>query len=117
MPRHLSTLALALALLALPAPSLPAADTGEEWQDPLVIGRNEQPTHATLLSYATVEQALQGTREASPFVRPRLRSFDEATADGWTVEAQLFDPEQRPVLTTPLHKDARAILNPGPGGP
>src|SRR5512143_3850210 len=69
MPRHFSTLALALALLALPAPSLPTADTGEEWQDPLVIGRNKQPAHATLLPYATVEQALQGTREASPFYR------------------------------------------------
>jgi beta-galactosidase len=69
VPRHLSTLALALALLALEAPSLRTADTGEEWQDPLVTGRNKQPAHATLLPYATVEQALQGTREASPFYR------------------------------------------------
>ena len=38
-----------------------------EWQDPTVIGRNKEPAHATLLPYATVEQALVGTREASPF--------------------------------------------------
>lgn len=110
MPRHLSTLALALALLALPAPSLPRADTGEEWQDPLVIGRNEQPAKPG-------DRPRELFHAATLLVRPRLRSFDKAKAEGWTVEAQLFDPEQRPVPTTPLHKDARAILNPGPGRP
>ena len=39
----------------------------DEWQDPTVIGRHKQPAHATLTPFATVEQALEGTREASPF--------------------------------------------------
>jgi len=40
---------------------------GDDWQDPAVIGRHKQPAHATLMPYATVEQALEGAREASPF--------------------------------------------------
>ena len=59
------TLAGAL-LLALAAPPT-APDAPEEWQDPAVSGRNREPAHATMLPYATIEQALEGTREASPF--------------------------------------------------
>lgn len=44
-----------------------ASGLGEEWQDPLVFGRNKQPAHATLLPYATVEQALRATPNGSPF--------------------------------------------------
>ena len=67
MRRRTATLVLGLALLALGTPSGRTADDGEEWQDPTVTGRNRQPAHATLLPYATAEQALAGTREASPF--------------------------------------------------
>jgi len=45
-------------LLALGTPPGGSIDRAEEWQDPLVIGRNKQPAHATLVPYATVEQAL-----------------------------------------------------------
>ena len=55
-----------LALLAL-ATAPGATDAPEEWQDPTVSGRNREPAHATMLPYATVAQALEGTREASPF--------------------------------------------------
>ncbi|HEY6554487.1 MAG TPA: glycoside hydrolase family 2 TIM barrel-domain containing protein, partial [Vicinamibacteria bacterium] len=62
-------LALAVALVfVLSAPPL-APDAPDEWQDPAVSGRNREPAHATMLPYATVEQALEGTREASPFYR------------------------------------------------
>ena len=61
------TVALPL-LLALAAPQA-TPDAPEEWQDPAVSGRNREPAHATMLPYATVEQALEGTREASPFYR------------------------------------------------
>ena len=54
------------ALLAL-ATAPGATDAPDEWQDPAVSGRNREPAHATMLPYATVEQALEGTREASPF--------------------------------------------------
>ena len=50
-------------------------------------------------------------RDATLLVRPRLRAFDGAKADGWSVEAQLFDAEKRPVLEKPLAKDAKSILD------
>jgi len=56
-------------LLALGTPPGGSIDCAEEWQDPLVIGRNKQPAHATLVPYATVEQALAGQRDAAPFYR------------------------------------------------
>jgi beta-galactosidase len=57
--------ALLFLLVLAAAPTAP--DAPEEWQDPTVTGRNREPAHATMLPYATVEQALEGTREASPF--------------------------------------------------
>ncbi len=50
-------------------------------------------------------------RDATLLVRPRLRSHDGATAEGFTVEAQLFDADRRPVLAQPLARDAKAILD------
>ena len=50
-------------------------------------------------------------RDATLLVRPRLRSHDGATAEGFTVEAQLFDADRRPVLPQPLARDAKAILD------
>jgi hypothetical protein len=62
-PRLVPAVALAVALGASPT----APDFADEWQDPAVSGRNREPAHATMLPYATVEQALEGTRESSPF--------------------------------------------------
>jgi beta-galactosidase len=68
MPLQLAArAALACLFLALTAPFGRPDDPPQEWQDPRVVGRNKQPAHATLMPYATVEQALTGTREASPF--------------------------------------------------
>jgi beta-galactosidase len=58
---------LGAVLASLLATSPTAPDSADEWQDPTVSGRNREPAHATMLPYATVEQALEGTREASPF--------------------------------------------------
>ncbi len=43
-------------------------------------------------------------------VRPKLAVY-EGDAKGWTVEAQLYDAENMPVLAEPLVKDAMSILN------
>jgi beta-galactosidase len=62
-------LAVGAAFAALRSAPPRPPDGVEEWQDPAVTGRNREPAHATMLPYATVEQALEGTREASPFCR------------------------------------------------
>ncbi len=66
MPRPIFARALFL-LLVLVAGNTTALASRDDWQDPAVIGRHKQPAHATLTPFATVEQALEGTREASPF--------------------------------------------------
>ena len=63
-PAHALLLSLACA-----AGCVAATASADDWQDPAVIGRHKQPAHATLMPYATVEQALEGRREASPFYR------------------------------------------------
>ena len=68
MRRNIRLLLPTLLLLALGTQG-GSVDRDEEWQDPLVIGRNKQPAHATLVPYATIEQALAGRRDASPFYR------------------------------------------------
>lgn len=40
-----------------------------DWENPKVFGINKQPDHATLMPYATREQALTGRRLESPFCR------------------------------------------------
>jgi hypothetical protein len=62
--------ALGAALLAVLAASRTAPDTREEWQDPTVCGRNREPAHATMLPYATVEQALDPTGSARATTSP-----------------------------------------------
>ncbi|MCB9853329.1 MAG: DUF4981 domain-containing protein [Phycisphaerales bacterium] len=38
-----------------------------DWENPAIVGRNKEPGHCTLTPYGTIEQAKQGTREASPY--------------------------------------------------
>ena len=78
------------ALLAL-ATAPGATDAPEEWQDPAVSGRNREPAHATMLPYATVEQALEGTREASPF----FLSLKRGGGRGWKFH-YVAKPADRP---------------------
>lgn len=69
MRRNSLLLPPTLCLLALGTPSAGTVERTEDWQDPMVVGRNRQPAHATLVPYATIEQALSGRRDASPFYR------------------------------------------------
>jgi beta-galactosidase len=41
----------------------------KDWENPLVVGRNKEPGHATLVPYPDQGTALQGDREASPFFK------------------------------------------------
>jgi beta-galactosidase len=50
------------------------APSGEEpsvndWENPLVVSRNTEPPHATLIPYSSVEKALAGDRFASEYLR------------------------------------------------
>ncbi len=53
--------------LAAAAAALAAAAEAPEWENELVFGINKEEPHATLLPYAEASQALEGTREASPY--------------------------------------------------
>jgi hypothetical protein len=101
MPRpRLARVLAAVAPLGLILAGPSAIAAADDWQDPTVIGRNKQPAHATLVPYATVPQALEEEREASPYYRSlngdwkfhwvekpadRLRGFHELGFDdaGW----------------------------------
>jgi beta-galactosidase len=94
---HLArSLALGAALLTVPAASRTAPDTREEWQNPTVCGRNREPAHATMLPYATVEQALDATREASPFYRSLNTGAPGAGARGRWRFHYVSKPADRP---------------------
>lgn len=38
-----------------------------DWDNPQLLGRNKEPAHATLMPYATIDEALAGQRHASPY--------------------------------------------------
>ncbi|MBL7154499.1 MAG: DUF4981 domain-containing protein, partial [Phycisphaerae bacterium] len=44
-------------------------------------------------------------------IRPKLVSFTSQDLKGWTVQAQLYDDQERPVLDKPLSKDVLGIIN------
>ena len=44
-------------------------------------------------------------------IRPKLVSFTDRNLKGWTVWAQLYDAQNQPVFSSPLQKQALAILN------
>lgn len=46
-------------------PTSPPAD----WNNPQLVGRNKEAAHATLMPYATLEEALAANRYASPFIQ------------------------------------------------
>ena len=68
-PSHAALAPVLVSVFALFGGFAAAPFAADDWQDPTVVGRNRQPAHATLVPYATVEQALEGSREASPFYR------------------------------------------------
>lgn len=55
-----------VAALALISAGVIGADV-PDWEDPLMIGMNKEPGHATLMPYATVEAALGCDRTASKY--------------------------------------------------
>lgn len=46
-----------------------AGKEASDWNTPMVIGRNKEPGHATLIPYTGVAEALTGGRDASPYFR------------------------------------------------
>ena len=71
-----ATLALLLPVMAFEmlrpaAASAQAADAPlpPELEDPRILGENKQPWHATLMPYATLDEALRADRYASTFAR------------------------------------------------
>ena len=65
------TLPLFVNLLILGALSLfPSGQTVrvEDWENPLVVSRNTEPPHATLMPYSSVEKAIAGDRFASEYL-------------------------------------------------
>ena len=49
--------------------STSAASLPPEIEDPECLGINKEPSHATLMPYATLEEALAANRHASSFCR------------------------------------------------
>ncbi|UCG59262.1 MAG: DUF4981 domain-containing protein [Phycisphaerales bacterium] len=46
-------------------------------------------------------------------IRPRITYFTEEEPKGWTIEAQLYDDADQPVLAKPLTKSVMEIINEG----
>lgn len=50
-------------------------------------------------------------KDATLQISPELSSFQGDTLKGWTVQAQLYDKNNRPVFAKPLSQDAEPVLN------
>ena len=64
-------LPLFAAILVLSAFSLsPPGETTQvnDWENPLIVSRNTEPAHATLVPYSTIEKAVVGDRFASEYL-------------------------------------------------
>jgi beta-galactosidase len=51
-------------------------------------------------------------RDATLRVEPKLSASPGATAEGWTIEAQLYNADGTAVFKNPLSQDAAVVLNP-----
>jgi beta-galactosidase len=51
-------------------------------------------------------------RDAELLIKPELVRYGDRDINGWTVRAQLYDPEDKPLFEEPLIANAEAILNP-----
>ena len=60
---------IALILLLALGPVDSAEATQPDWENEQMIGQNKEPAHATLLPYASLQQALTGRRDASPYFK------------------------------------------------
>ncbi|MEJ2704075.1 MAG: glycoside hydrolase family 2 TIM barrel-domain containing protein [Sedimentisphaerales bacterium] len=48
--------------------------------------------------------------DATLLIRPRIASYDDQDLARWTVEAQLYDAQVKPILPEPLSRSVRSIL-------
>jgi beta-galactosidase len=48
--------------------------------------------------------------DATLMIRPKITSFTDQSLEGWTIEAQLYDPETAPVLSEPLSRTVSSII-------
>jgi len=48
--------------------------------------------------------------DATLMVRPKIANYGEQNLKGWTIEAQVYDRQARPVLPEPLVKDVQSII-------
>ncbi len=83
----LSVAVLVLLVVSLGRLAVAQADA-PDWENPEVFGINKEPPHATLMPYATLDQALRAEREASPF----YQSLNGTWKFHW-----VRTPEERPV--------------------
>ena len=49
--------------------------------------------------------------DATLKIRPRITNYTDQDVEGWTIEAQLYDPNKEPVLTEPLTRTVSSIIN------
>ena len=130
-------------LLALVVMMTLATDAGRagdppDWENQHVIGRGKEPGHCTLMPCATIEQAVAGTREASPWFRslngrwkfnwvkqPSERPADfhkiDCDVSGWDEievpscwEVKGYGTPLYSNVTYPFHKDPPRVMGPVP---
>jgi len=49
-------------------------------------------------------------KDAKLKIRPKLENFTNQNLDGWTVQAQLFDEQNKPIFSNPLSVEAPTIV-------
>jgi beta-galactosidase len=49
--------------------------------------------------------------DATLMIRPKIINFTDQSVEGWTIEAQLYDPETEPVLPQPLSRTVSSIID------
>jgi len=49
--------------------------------------------------------------DATLMIRPKITNFTDQSLEGWTIEAQLYDPETEPVLAQPLSRTVSSIID------
>jgi beta-galactosidase len=49
--------------------------------------------------------------DATLKIRPRISNYTDQDVEGWTIEAQLYDPNKEPVLNEPLTRTVSSIIN------
>jgi beta-galactosidase len=66
MKRHISIATLILIWISI-VPRILAANEVPDWENPEMFAQNREPARCTSLPYALPSQAIQGSREASPY--------------------------------------------------